>query len=177
MAGRYFSPGPRTKLAPSASCNGASGPERIPHLDPAIDGYASAQGANDNGLHRGDLRVCRDGNAGNQYLSALAADHGGRSARIERRRHVDDLGFSRDLCRRAIDRRAVVGPVRPANTGSGRALPFRDRHDLVRVRRRPCEPAGRPSDTGGRRLRRRPCFHVRLRETCSTARRWQRSWH
>ena len=128
--------------------------DRIERSEGPEQGADSRQRQIDNGRHRGDLCVCRDGNAGDQYLPALARDHGGRSARIECRHHVDDLGLSRDLRLRTIDRRTAVGPVRPADTGPGRALPLRVRHDLVRVRRRPCRPAGRPGDTGNRRLRR-----------------------
>ena len=61
--------------------------------------------------------------------------------------------FPRDFCRRTTDCRTVVGPLRPANPGCGRALPLRVRHDLVRVRWRPCRPAGWQSHTGSRCLR------------------------
>src|SRR5437016_2110070 len=82
-------------------------------------------------LHLPAFCVFRDANAGNQHLSAAAADHGGRSARIERGRHFDDLGFPGDFCPRTIDRRAIIGPVRPTHTDAGRALHFRGRYDLV----------------------------------------------
>ena len=104
-------------------------------------------------------------------LPAIAADLHVTSATVT----CDDLGFSCNLCRRTIDRRTTVGPVRPANTNSGRTLHLRDRHDLVRVRQRPCKPADRQIDTGGRRLHRHRCFHVRLRATCSMGRRSRRS--
>jgi len=40
------------------------------------------------GLHRGDLRICRDGPLANQYFSTLASGNGGVPPRIERGRNI-----------------------------------------------------------------------------------------
>ena len=79
-----------------------------------IPGKASAtklQAANGDSLLCGNLRVRRDGNPDDEHLSTLAADNRGRSARLQRGRHVEHNGLSGDLCRRTIDCRSVVGPA------------------------------------------------------------------
>ena len=106
----------------------------------------AARGAG--GFHpdRGRLRLCRDRNDGDQYLSAVAAGDGAHARRIKRGGHISDHGLSGDSCHRATDRRSVVGPVRSTAGEFRWAWRFHRRHDLVRVRRaisRACWSAGR----------------------------------
>ena len=167
---------PQTKFRQARWSNLANRSEKgIWHFDDHIVGPASEQsadsgiqGSNHNGLRRGDLCVCRDGNAGNQYLSALAADHGGRFARIERGRHVDDQRLPWGFCRRTIDCRTIVGPIWPKDADPGRTMHFRDWYDLVRAGQRSCKSADCQIDTGVRSVHGNRAF------TCDCARsvRW-----
>src|SRR5439155_501179 len=102
------------------------------------------------------------------YLSTLIADDSRRFAGIERGSHLHDLRFSGNCCRRTVDRRTIVGPSRPANAHSRRALHFRCRHDLVCIRRGSCKYAGWQIDTSVRCMRDAGTF------TCDCARsvRW-----
>ena len=111
-----------------------------------------AQAANGHGLQSGHLCVRRHRRPVDQHFSTLAAGDRGRPARIQRGRHFDHHGFSGDFCRRTIDCRPVVGPVRAAKADPDRALHLRARNDMVRVRGRSVGSADRPIDTSFRRM-------------------------
>ena len=132
------------------------------------------EAANGHGLQSGHLCVRRHGNPVDEHFSTLAAGDRGRSARIQRGRHFDHHGFSGDFCRRTIDCRPVVGPVRAAKPDPDRALHFRAGNDMVRICGRSVRPADRPIDTSLPAHVRWPCCHAPSPGICSMARRWQR---